>query len=452
MSKELFISRARRASVTPHDVWPMMNKEPMERIISHRFDADSGWTQQEGLAKMQSDAFAKGAMRECYRLKKIPQVPGETHLHAPDWTKASCYVAKCFLKESPESKEIQFKECEMQVLAKSVAAAYNTTVDHCPRKIDFLSCFIIEFPAREGSPTFSVERFIEGEYVKHNTNSGFVDEKFCRLTPQCFSHFSYVQSQGESMIVDIQGVNDLYTDPQIHTRAHKFGDGDLGVRGMALFLDTHKCNNLCKLYGLDPFEKTPFEHPTVIRARTTVDPLAEIYLHLAIVHVDDESQDSAAAYLQKAISLGHRDATLVLAQIAEDLPTTTQISGFQTILGLYSTSDLKQVSSELAWECACALGIFEALLNRAQYSINELGDWETGVSLLKRALDLVGDDQLYPMKYQAEFLLAKAYKSGLGGLHADESMANDLLSNVIAAAIEEGELQLCKQAEKLMLS
>lgn len=233
---------------------------------------------------------------------------------------------------------------------------------------------------------------------------------------------------------------------------------------MALFLDTHKCNNLCKLYGLDPFEKTPFEHPTVIRARTTVDPLAvslspnvignaqEIYLHLAIVHVDDESQDSAAAYLQKAISLGHRDATLVLAQIAEDLPTTTQISGFQTILGLYSTSDLKQVSSELAWECACALGIFEALLNRAQYSINELGDWETGVSLLKRALDSVGDDQQYPMKYQAEFLLAKAYKSGLGGLDADESMANDMLSNVIAAAIEEGELQLCKQAEKLMLS
>ena len=39
----------------------------------------------------------------------------------------------------------------------------------------------------------------------------------------------------------ILGVNDLWTDPQIHSANGKdYGDGNLGIRGMALFLLSHK--------------------------------------------------------------------------------------------------------------------------------------------------------------------------------------------------------------------
>ena len=48
-----------------------------------------------------------------------------------------------------------------------------------------------------------MERFIEGDYVKHNSNSGYVEEHH-RMTPQAFSHFSFVMSKGEEMVVDIQ--------------------------------------------------------------------------------------------------------------------------------------------------------------------------------------------------------------------------------------------------------
>ena len=43
-------------------------------------------------------------------------------------------------------------------------------------------------------------------------------------------------------MVDIQGVDDLYTDPQIHTAAAKrsFGRGNMGLRGMALFFASHR--------------------------------------------------------------------------------------------------------------------------------------------------------------------------------------------------------------------
>jgi elongation factor 2 kinase len=35
------------------------------------------------------------------------------------------------------------------------------------------------------------------------------------MTPQAFSAFSFFASGGNIMVVDIQGVGDLYTDPQV---------------------------------------------------------------------------------------------------------------------------------------------------------------------------------------------------------------------------------------------
>lgn len=46
--------------------------------------------------------------------------------------------------------------------------------------------------------------------------------------------------------MDIQGVRDHYTDPQIHTRRGKeFGKGNLSMRGFEKFLSSHRCNAIC---------------------------------------------------------------------------------------------------------------------------------------------------------------------------------------------------------------
>ena len=50
---------------------------------------------------------------------------------------------------------------------------------------------------------------------------------------------------------DIQGVGDMYTDPQIHTVSGKgFGLGNLGQAGLNAFLTRHKCNSICEHLGL----------------------------------------------------------------------------------------------------------------------------------------------------------------------------------------------------------
>jgi hypothetical protein len=54
---------------------------------------------------------------------------------------------------------------------------------------------------------------------------------------------------GSLMVVDLQGVNYILTDPQIHTSKdvdRSFGLGNLGTAGMAAFFCTHECNPICK--------------------------------------------------------------------------------------------------------------------------------------------------------------------------------------------------------------
>ena len=104
-----------------------------------------------------------------------------------------------------------------------------------------------------------VEEFMEGEYVKHNNNAGWVNDVNARNTPNAFSHFTFEVSNRQLLVCDIQGVSDIYTDPQVHSvrNLDAFGRGNLGKLGINHFIRTHQCNALCQYLKLHNCNQLP---------------------------------------------------------------------------------------------------------------------------------------------------------------------------------------------------
>lgn len=263
------IQQAAAKAIAQEDVWAKHNipSLPAERIIRHLYNpVTQSWYTDETIVKIESKAFAHGAMRHCFRMKKLATPPKSAtnhRFHSYGWSRASNYVAKAYMTPDNEvdcSEEVKAavrNDIILQYEANHWANKFNET--RPPKSIVFIRAYAIEFPNRPGSPWFPVERFIAGKdsygvgFVKHNTNSGFVDTELHRTTPQVFSAFSFYASQGRRLVADIQGVGDLYTDPQVLSSDYRFGDGDLGPRGMALFFHTFRHCSYSDLLGIPVF-------------------------------------------------------------------------------------------------------------------------------------------------------------------------------------------------------
>ncbi|KAK1743666.1 eukaryotic elongation factor 2 kinase [Skeletonema marinoi] len=237
------IRRAAATAIHQEDVWAKYKIEdiPAERVVRHIYNPETRqFLKNETIVKIEKEPFTNGAMRHCFRLKKLatpPQSATNHRFHSYGWSRALNYVAKCYLNEQGEpdtnERDSVLTDIILQYEAAHWADKYNV---NAPKKIDFIRAYALEFVDRPGSPMFAVERFIAGKdtgcgFLKHNTNSGFVDQEVRRQTPQVFSAHSFYASQGNRLVADIQGVGDLYTDPQVLSVDYRFGDGDLGPRG-----------------------------------------------------------------------------------------------------------------------------------------------------------------------------------------------------------------------------
>ena len=127
----------------------------------------------------------------------------------PSWGYLSCsyiIVSDGRLPNEYEScvQHVSEKDCDLH--NHNALSPHTLTMDLLLFQIDIFQMNIIEFLDRPGNPLYHLEHFIEGEYIKYNSNSGFVDTHH-RLTPQV----------GVQKIVDSFGCSCFDSDKHIQS-------------------------------------------------------------------------------------------------------------------------------------------------------------------------------------------------------------------------------------------
>eukprot|EP00026_Physarum_polycephalum_P001004 Phypoly_transcript_01005.p1 GENE.Phypoly_transcript_01005~~Phypoly_transcript_01005.p1 ORF type:complete len:1229 (+),score=198.16 Phypoly_transcript_01005:490-3687(+) len=325
-----------------------------EKAILWEYDPIGGkWMRLVITLRMEGKPFAEGALRHAFNAEAIgtiepadekedplspelfpptdqimPLRPGDTLPTCCDarnsWRPGSKFVVKVYKKDAEQkaSRELYFEDVKMQMVCRDWGNKFNQKKP--PKRIEFLMAWVLELVDRSPMVLCNMEPLLIGEFKKNNSNFGAVLNT--RSTPQSFSHFTYEQSRKDLIIVDIQGVEDHYTDPQIHTSDGKgYGLGNLGKNGIQRFLSTHKCNAVCALLGLTPIGMGSTRKPQL--RGTMIMPDILPHLPPSDVKVGMRST-TPSEYTRKELKLvhtlqGHRDRISALCYLkAEGLVCT----------------------------------------------------------------------------------------------------------------------------------
>lgn len=151
-------------------------------------------------------------------------------------------------------------EFRSTLIAQALAFLFCSKLSINPEKFSYVQSQI--FVASSGTPAhphlvkhYSVETFVEGEFIKFNSNGGYVNAAY--EMAQAFSHFTYHVCDGKLMVLDLQGWFDnvtkkyLLTDPALVTEDYSLlpTATNMGKDAMHDFLKVHKCGPLCQSLG-----------------------------------------------------------------------------------------------------------------------------------------------------------------------------------------------------------
>ena len=177
--------------------------------------------------------------------------------------------------------------CRMHEEAFALATRFNERLhgnSMSAFSIRFIRCSVYEGVNTQGTRmSILAEQELEGDYLKYNNNAGKVRTAITQTpapisgpesrlgvileededeaaaepaaieAPQCFSHFSFVESCCEKLVCDLQGTWNptdgyLFTDPVVHhinLEKHSNGATDKGLQGIEKFFESHTCGPLC---------------------------------------------------------------------------------------------------------------------------------------------------------------------------------------------------------------
>uniref|UniRef100_A0A8C0HJ51 non-specific serine/threonine protein kinase n=1 Tax=Buteo japonicus TaxID=224669 RepID=A0A8C0HJ51_9AVES len=210
------------------------------------------------------------------------------------------FIVKSFLPEVVQTWQKIFhdgtvlhlclREIQQQRAAQKLIYTFNQvkphTIPYTPR---FLEVFLIY--CHSANQWLTIEKYMTGEFRKYNNNNG--DE----ITPNslleelmlAFSHWTYVYTRGELLVLDLQGVGENLTDPSVIKPEDKksgkmvFGPANLGEGAIRNFITKHRCNSCCRRLKLPDLRRTDY---TLER----VSPAFEIEMEISTRGADDADE------------------------------------------------------------------------------------------------------------------------------------------------------------------
>lgn len=138
------------------------------------------WIREDTSVKLEQQPFAEGAMRQCFRC--LLQLP------SGEWRRMVAKQYKHLAEADSEEEDVSQsiarlqEDVRMQTGAKEWAQRYNARSPAGAKRVDFLQSFLLEVKVATGigrstKKAFYLEAFVQGQYVKHSSNAGFVGSK-----------------------------------------------------------------------------------------------------------------------------------------------------------------------------------------------------------------------------------------------------------------------------------
>lgn len=253
-----------------------------EHFLNNKDAAFQDWVVFEAQVKMDDmlpdNVVGEGSFRTAYKMWDAAGIIfGGLNIAGLSNVRRLVYKQNNEKAIATHSSSIYFRDVHTQVVAQKNAAQFNK-VSPRTHHLNFAPVAVIHAHERDGGGVshpvlFSVEPYLQGDFIKWNTNALLPDRlrvagREADVGPQAYSHFTYDESEGDLIVVDIQGAvqqgvaitnrnknkNYLLTDPQIHSLISEetedgsqlYGGGDRGEEGMNDFFEGHKCSQLCK--------------------------------------------------------------------------------------------------------------------------------------------------------------------------------------------------------------
>jgi len=251
------------------DDWLTTRRQACFKATSHRYV----WNPESGISlldtieciiKLAPRPFARGGMRYAYEMceKRLRPTRKECHGRHGSWLSDSedeeetlHMIAKKFVRPMDNSS----RDAHMAHVKSSCVAGYFAE-KFCAatgQSITVVPCYLytVQDATTNANYCFCGEDFVPGAFVKWISNGGDILQD--SDVPSALAHYSWILSNGELGICDIQGVCDadgnyVMFDLQVASISLRSGYGraDLGLRTKQKFFETHRCNIFCQKLGI----------------------------------------------------------------------------------------------------------------------------------------------------------------------------------------------------------